>query len=325
MDEHPSTFNMLALPTDALNAVSRQLVCDSEHCLNCCACVLLTERAVKHLAATCSAVSTAVLGDEALWASMLEQRHKHHQVSRDCLRGGDCSRLEHELGALEISPPGGSSRSRYRIESRAARGKLEQLPLLTPAPESLCCSSGVVSAGAPLAMSANPTSGGAVELLQLAAVVEQLLARMSCLDASERITVADAVAWLLEPHAAPATPRADALTQLAVVWAVRRSLRQPPEPWRQDSAMRAPSTLAHQLQQLGPLPARLSSCRLEVKIYTWSQLRDCRGFRARNDVTVRRATLCELLTHEHADEVWRVLDRGTIHEVQRITIREETG
>ena len=82
----------------------------------------------------------------------------------------------------------------------------------------------------------------------------------------------------------------------------------------------------------------------EVKRFTWSQARDCRGFRARDDVAVRRATLRELAacdvrhptealhsplageiaTSEIAEicsEIWGVLARGATLEVQRVTLR----
>lgn len=85
---------------------------------------------------------------------------------------------------------------------------------------------------------------------------------------------------------------------------------------------------------------------LQVKRFTWSQARDCRGFRARDDVAVRRATLRELATcdvrhpteatlhylnspgeittseiAENCSAIWGVLAKGATLEVQRVTLR----
>ena len=96
------------------------------------------------------------------------------------------------------------------------------------------------------------------------------------------------------------------------------------------------------LQAAGALPAGCLQAHIEVKRYSWSQARDCRGFRARDDVAVRRATLRELATcdvrrppqadgrsgetaacevAENCAAIWGVLAKGATLEVQRVTLR----
>ena len=100
-----------------------------------------------------------------------------------------------------------------------------------------------------------------------------------------------------------------------------------------DTAM-APS-LAH-LDHVGTLAERVRACRelhrrfgcepppalraaILVRWSTWSQLRDCRGFRARDDLHKRVVTLFDLLRQpEH--EVWGVIKRGICAEVQDVRL-----
>lgn len=59
-----------------------------------------------------------------------------------------------------------------------------------------------------------------------------------------------------------------------------------------------------------------------VKYFTWSQARDCRGFRAQDDVHRITADLRTLCRHpEHA--AWSVLARGVVNEVRHIRIHAE--
>ena len=120
---------------------------------------------------------------------------------------------------------------------------------------------------------------------------------------TKEFEAADALAWLLDASVD------DALTQLAVLSALRVRLQ------NTDLSL---DVLAKQIQLLEPPQSWLSS-RIEVKSYTWSQLRDCRGFRARDDVHIRHVTLRELAIDD-SHEVWGVLARGVKYEVQRITI-----
>lgn len=66
-----------------------------------------------------------------------------------------------------------------------------------------------------------------------------------------------------------------------------------------------------------------SSLRGEITLRwsTWSQLRDCRGFRARDDRHRRSATLLQLLQQPEA-EVWSVLARGEGHEISKLSLHE---
>ena len=52
---------------------------------------------------------------------------------------------------------------------------------------------------------------------------------------------------------------------------------------------------------------------------TWSQARDCRGFRARDDVHTRTASLFEL-SQQPDHEFWRVLRRGVTAEVRSLEV-----
>ena len=68
------------------------------------------------------------------------------------------------------------------------------------------------------------------------------------------------------------------------------------------------------------LPLSLQ-CEVTLRWSTWSQLRDCRGFRARDDRHRRSATLLQLLQQPEA-EVWRVLARGEGHEISKLSLHE---
>ena len=88
---------------------------------------------------------------------------------------------------------------------------------------------------------------------------------------------------------------------------------------RRVCAAEAADALDSQMRRLA-LPELALPQKLEIKRYTWSQLRDCRGFRARDDVMVRRATLRELAMDD-THEIWGVLARGVRFEVQRVVLR----
>ena len=59
--------------------------------------------------------------------------------------------------------------------------------------------------------------------------------------------------------------------------------------------------------------------RISIKWHTWSSARDCRGFRARDDLHRRSATLLELAC-EPAHELWGVLARGRGGEVRGMKV-----
>ena len=78
------------------------------------------------------------------------------------------------------------------------------------------------------------------------------------------------------------------------------------------------TALEHAASGGGPALSR----RIVVKYWTWSQSRDCRGFRAKDDVhriTADLRTLCK--QREHA--AWAVLARGVVNEVRHIRIQAE--
>ena len=168
------------------------------------------------------------------------------------------------------------------------------------------------------------------------------------------VAPAAALEWLVNPPKTSMAP--DALKQLAVISALRKckactwgSVRGVPAEVLESQWGLSPPSLGAEmlaLQAAGPLPAGCMQTRIEVKRFTWSQARDCRGFRARDDVAVRRATLRELATcdvrhpmmegdnldgehgeistseiAENCSAIWGVLAKGASLEVQRVTLR----
>lgn len=67
----------------------------------------------------------------------------------------------------------------------------------------------------------------------------------------------------------------------------------------------------------GAPPALRAS--IVVKYSTWSQSRDCRGFRARDDIHRVQAPLLTL-SEQPEHELWRVLERGAINEVRCVSV-----
>lgn len=79
--------------------------------------------------------------------------------------------------------------------------------------------------------------------------------------------------------------------------------------------------LAAAVRQLGTrsTPAAALDCKLLLQWWTWSQARDCRGFRARDDVHSLSATLDDL--YQRPDhKFWQVLQRGVVQEVRSMRI-----
>uniref|UniRef100_A0A7S0P4W7 F-box domain-containing protein n=1 Tax=Calcidiscus leptoporus TaxID=127549 RepID=A0A7S0P4W7_9EUKA len=68
------------------------------------------------------------------------------------------------------------------------------------------------------------------------------------------------------------------------------------------------------------LQAALARSRVLVRVYSFSQLRDCRGFRARDDMLSIDADLYTLVALPLEHEVWRIIKRGTQHEVREILL-----
>ena len=187
----------------------------------------------------------------------------------------------------------------FRCHWCVGRAALRRLPMLTPVAESVECCSGVAStSSAPLSMPLSRPASQAIEMDRFELFEADIRDRLT-----KECDPADALAWLRED-----APDADALTQLVVLSALRARIHK-------DVGAVA---LAVQLLWLDPPRSWLAS-RIEVKIYTWSQLRDCRGFRARDDVHTRHVTLRELAMDD-SHEVWGLLARGVKYEVQRITI-----
>lgn len=108
-----------------------------------------------------------------------------------------------------------------------------------------------------------------------------------------RIALSDLRDWLATRSAS-----AQPLRLLAVLFLLFRSVA---------NRLCAPPALAE--------PGR----RVSLKFYTFSQRRDCRGFRARDDVHSLSASLSELAAQpEHA--LWRTLDRGVVNEVRHVSV-----
>ena len=68
-------------------------------------------------------------------------------------------------------------------------------------------------------------------------------------------------------------------------------------------------------------PASLHG-RVTLRWSTWSQLRDCRGFRARDDKHRRSASLLELAREAH-DDAWLLLARGESNDVRELRVAGE--
>ena len=67
------------------------------------------------------------------------------------------------------------------------------------------------------------------------------------------------------------------------------------------------------------MPAGCLQAHIEVKRYSWSQARDCRGFRARDDLTTLSEPL-GVLAASPQHQLWEVLDRGAVNEVRHIGV-----
>ena len=228
---------------------------------------------------------------------------------------------------------------RRRSDALAASAPLASLPRLTP--DARVCSAHIVPHGTPAVLSM-PLSD-AVEIETWQAIEEQVRAWLF-----GHVAPAAGLEWLVHPPEGCAAP--DALTQLAVISALRKCKAAeckwgvPAELLHAQWGCPPPSLGAEllALQAAGALPAGCLQAHIEVKRYSWSQARDCRGFRARDDVAVRRATLRELATcdvrrptqadgrsgetaacevAENCAAIWGVLAKGATLEVQRVTLR----
>ena len=269
-------LRFLDLPLDALQAIARQLVCDGEREHRCCASALAALQAVQHLCTTCAALNATCSSDELLWNSLLAQRRE--LSSTRC----NIHRSEQYPGLCELPSTISSSQTalgRLRADALAA---LDALPKLTPDPSAAyLCSRGMALSPCSTISLSMPTSN-AVEIEKWQDV-EGLVRRQL----NSHVAPADALAWLLREEGAYPEGSPDALTQLAVLSALRAMVA-PDGCWGPFRGV-ATSPLAEQLARLGPalLPEHRLATQLEVKRYSWSQLRDCRGFRARDDVAVR--------------------------------------
>jgi hypothetical protein len=137
--------------------------------------------------------------------------------------------------------------------------------------------------------------------------------------AAQDITADDIVDYITDPAAC-----AQPMRCLALLDALHRS--------SSESDDGGPSSRLTNVKALGQLDAACANVatrgcpaltrRIVVKYFTWSQARDCRGFRAQDDVhriTADLRTLCQ--QREHA--AWAVLARGVVNEVRHIRIHVE--
>ena len=245
----------------------------------CVARAVASVQSAKTLCTVCHSLRTAAVTHEVFWAKLLSLWLHPWRSHED---------VTHQAAVAS-----------FRFQWLAGRAALKRLPMLTPVTDLVECCSGVAStSSAPLSMPLSRPASRAIEMERFDLAEADVLSKLT-----KECVAADALAWLLD------APVDDALTQLAVLSALRARLQ------NTDLSLDA---LAKQIQWCGPPQSWLSS-RLEVKSYTWSQLRDCRGFRARDDVRIRRVTLRELALDD-SHEVWGLLARGVKYEVQRITI-----
>ncbi|EOD15981.1 hypothetical protein EMIHUDRAFT_464373 [Emiliania huxleyi CCMP1516] len=117
----------------------------------------------------------------------------------------------------------------------------------------------------------------------------------ACLfDGYTRPWVAD---WLLRPQAI-----SEPLRALALCHAARSS---------------KPSSLA---SLLAAVPPRTLSRTVELRVSSFSEKRDCRGFRARDERKTLTASVLELALSEDRHPIWATLRRGVVMEVRDLTL-----
>jgi len=242
-----------------------------------------------------------------------------------------------------------SMRTAFRVRLRMARRELVELPITDcvrlheGSRSEWSPSSAGAAAGSPTECSARlrysaATVGGTTS----EADFKRACDRLATLVVDGQVAADDIIEWL-RSDCSPIK----ALAALAVLQ--RRNLRSECEPHGLD-LRRAPLTRA--LQQLRSQPAAATlavlASHVTLKWSSWSSARDCRGFRARDDVHRLSPSLHELLMVvgdgeelprgasasdlassspaselSDAERFWRVLTRGVVNEIRAIHLMVE--
>ena len=258
-------------------------------------------------------------------------------------------RLTERYPGAEPSGDASSVRNLYSVRWKKARMELNDLsiPGSNAPPVAMVSSStglSAPSASSPLECSARALVSPTVSECEFKRDCDQL----ASLVAKGQIAADDIVEWLLSD----ASTRAPLTACAAIAVLQRRRLRSECEPHALD-LRRLP--LARALQRLRRTPscsgtdAVVLSQRVVLKWTAWSSARDCRGFRARDDLRRLQPTLRELLLCVADEEIaldepasphstppgtpdarsgdaeafWRVLARGVVHEVRSISLASD--
>jgi len=262
-------------------------------------------------------------------------------------------RLTERYPGAEPSGDASTVRDLYSVRWKKARMELNDLsiPGSNAPPVAMVSSSTGLSARS----ASNPLECSA-RVLHSASVIEGEFKRdcdqLASLVANGQIAADDIVEWLRSD----AATRAPLTACAAIAVLQRRRLRSECEPHALDLRLRP---LARALQRLRQgthaTPPRVLSQRVVLKWTAWSSARDCRGFRARDDLRRLQPTLQELLlcvadeersmaleepasphstpprtppgtpeSHSgDAEAFWRVLARGVVHEVRSISLASD--
>jgi len=279
-------------------------------------------RTIARAARTCKMLHAAI--DEAFWSTRHSARYP----------------------GLPACDSSSSMRDTYRDRWRAARHELSNLAMsgCMPAPSTFgaanlsrtsppteCCTQMRYTA-APAALHAMAATEAATE-----AEFKRGCDQLSSLVCDGQIAADDLLEWLQSDSGSPLR----ILAALAVLQ--RRALRSACEPHGLDLCHASLARALRCLRSASPPPSTFGK-RVRLKYTAWSSARDCRGFRARDDVHRLNPTLHELChavapeeegealssppaacnsdpSHlSDADRFWRVLARGVVHEVRSISL-----
>lgn len=172
-----------------------------------------------------------------------------------------------------------------------ARNKLEQVSRCTPMEEAACSTSSSSSrpSQAPISMGMNTS-----RYVDSRLITQSANAVATLLTATE-VSSRDVTEWMASKDGA-----SDPLRQLAMISALH--------------TYEKADIVSRLLRHACP---HLAAVTLSLRYYTWSQLRDCRGFRARDDMHILGENLL-LLALSPTHEIWRVFHRGPVNEIRQI-------
>lgn len=252
----------------------------------------------------------AVAHEEPVWRSLVNQRYGLS--------------VQHPAGFSVV----GDAMEEFRERWHSAQETIRAVPNLGSEGRrpSLCSTlSSTIQRGLPICCSSEPSKEDlGVSESDLKQGVSAMAEALSC----GAVSVADMVDWLLTDAAARQPIRCLAMLAL---------LQPPPPP--PPAAPQASDAAANEAAHAPPFcpqafseaaaaarsrlmaasPPRALRERIVIKWWSWSTARDCRGFRARDDmhrITADLATLCR----EPGHELWAVLTRGVVNEVRSIRV-----